>query len=155
VQRAVKGGASIVLAATGMGGDFGRGAQGPNAGAGAGVAGLLKCVKKEHPELHVRAVDLDPREPVDALAAYLSRELLATDDHVEVGYRDGTRRKLSVERAELEERDGDAIQLERDSVVLITGGARGITARIALDARRCPTRARSTPSSRRPRTCSS
>ena len=58
-------------------------------------------------------------------------ELGAADGLVEVGYRDGVRTYLELRAAPLAERPGEPA-LDTGSVVLVTGGARGITARVAL-----------------------
>ncbi len=129
-QDAVKGNARWLVAATGLGGSFGR-----HVGAApalGGVAGLLKSVAKERPGLRVCALDLDATESPSELARYLYAELLADEPLVEVGYaRGGTRQVLRVV-----EREGPAsdapLALDKDAVVLVTGGARGITAEVSV-----------------------
>jgi malonyl CoA-acyl carrier protein transacylase/NAD(P)-dependent dehydrogenase (short-subunit alcohol dehydrogenase family)/acyl carrier protein len=132
IQTAVLGGASGVLVATGLGGAFGR-AVGGNGGIlhTAGAAGLLKSLAKEHAELSVRAVDLDPGRSADELAGVIVAELLAADDIREIGYAEGRRHVLEVVPADREENGGGLALLDPDSVVLVTGGARGIGARIS------------------------
>jgi acyl transferase domain-containing protein/NAD(P)H-dependent flavin oxidoreductase YrpB (nitropropane dioxygenase family) len=129
-QRALRAGASGILSATGMGGEFGHnGSYGDGARHG-GVAGLLKSLAKERPELHVRSVDLDPEgEPAD-LARHLLAEMMASEGPVEVGYRGDKRSVLTVEPLDLGPVD-ESFPLSRESVIVLTGGARGITARIA------------------------
>jgi NAD(P)-dependent dehydrogenase (short-subunit alcohol dehydrogenase family) len=60
----------------------------------------------------------------------LHAELHAFDPHVEISYRDGER--TTFELASAEPLDIGAVPLDGDSVVLVTGGARGITARTAI-----------------------
>ncbi len=127
-QGAVRGKAKWLYAATGLGGAFGRQAAAPQ-GTG-GAAGLLKSVAKERPDLRVRAVDLHPGEDADTLAGHLYDEILADDPHVEVGYAGGVRHVLrTVERPAP---DSLCLVLDRDAVVLVTGGARGITAEVSV-----------------------
>ena len=102
-----------------MNGELGRGGHG-------GPAGLIKTVAAEWPDVRARVVDLDS---TDDAAATLHRELHADDHHVEIGYVSGVRSSLEVIPAEVELGDVD---LDRDSIVLVTGGARGITAKVAI-----------------------
>jgi len=140
-QAAVRGNALWIVGATGLGGRFGIDSSptapdgdGPKSGDApkfsGGVAGLLKSVAKERPQLRVRAIDLNPTEEPAELAAHIYAELLADDQRVEVGYVGGVRHTLNVEsRARV---DGPALALDGDAVILITGGARGITAEVAV-----------------------
>jgi NAD(P)-dependent dehydrogenase (short-subunit alcohol dehydrogenase family) len=99
---------------------------------GAGLAGLIKSVAQERPEIHARCVDLELREAPLALAEYLELELLAKDRLVEVCYRNGSRHRLELVPAALPRRpEGHEFKLGPDSVVLLTGGARGITAALS------------------------
>jgi acyl transferase domain-containing protein/NAD(P)-dependent dehydrogenase (short-subunit alcohol dehydrogenase family) len=129
-QAAVRAKALWVVAATGRGGKFGVGeacSQGPG-----GIGGMLKSVAKEHPQLRVRAIDLDPAEDAAQLAANIYAELLADDKRVEVGYAGGVRHALSAVASDLRD-EGPRLELGSDSVVLMTGGARGITAEVAVE----------------------
>lgn len=126
---------AVLLAASVMGGGYGCAftagdvpAFFPGSGA---LAGLLKTVQLEWSAVRVKAVDLDPREPADALAAHLLTELLSSDDQVEVGYRDDERWTLELVASPLTEQV--EIHIESDWVLLVTGGARGITADAALE----------------------
>jgi NAD(P)-dependent dehydrogenase (short-subunit alcohol dehydrogenase family) len=58
-------------------------------------------------------------------------ELFSADGLVEVGYRDGTRTQLALTPAPLDDRP-DREPITGDSVLLVTGGGRGITAEVAL-----------------------
>jgi acyl transferase domain-containing protein/NAD(P)H-dependent flavin oxidoreductase YrpB (nitropropane dioxygenase family)/NADP-dependent 3-hydroxy acid dehydrogenase YdfG/acyl carrier protein len=119
VREAAIGGAKQILVAT-MHGELGR------AGAG-GPAGLVKTVAAEWPGIKARVVDIEPGSDI---AAVLHDELHAADAHVEIGYVGGVRSCLEVVPAELEHLAD--IALDANSVVLITGGARGITAKAAI-----------------------
>lgn len=119
-------GARTFVIATGGGGDFGRG----GTGAVSGAAGLARALAAEHPELRVRAVDLDPTRPADELAALIHGELHAADALLDVGHVGGARVTLVPTAAPPP--DGPAPALGAESVVLITGGARGVTAQVAI-----------------------
>jgi NAD(P)-dependent dehydrogenase (short-subunit alcohol dehydrogenase family)/acyl carrier protein len=104
---------------------------------GAGLRGLARTMALEFPDTVVRAVDVDPGDGPREIAGQLLAELLAPRSPVVVGYRDGTRSTPQVVEAPLHSTRPDAdsaraIGLGADSVVLLTGGARGITAEVAL-----------------------
>ncbi len=121
-----------VLAATAMGGCFGIREVGPGFPPGqGGVCGLLKTVAAEWPGTRVRTVDLDPALDRDRMARLLMEELLLADPAVEVGWSGRDRFAPTLEmRPPAGE---DEIVLDRDAVLLVTGGARGITALAALE----------------------
>jgi NAD(P)-dependent dehydrogenase (short-subunit alcohol dehydrogenase family) len=124
-QTIGEGRAKHLFAATGLGGSFGLQAKAKHSVGG--ISGLLKSVAKERPELRVRVVDLHPEEDAAKLAAHLHAELLSGDARVEVGYARGVRQEVrAVEHPALAEHP--ELSLDRDAVVLVTGGARGITA---------------------------
>jgi acyl transferase domain-containing protein/NAD(P)H-dependent flavin oxidoreductase YrpB (nitropropane dioxygenase family)/NAD(P)-dependent dehydrogenase (short-subunit alcohol dehydrogenase family) len=120
-----------VIVAVPLGGALGRAPNGTTSGAG-GVGGLIKSLAKEWPERNVRAVQLTPGDDPEVLASHVLDELLADDSLREVGYVDGLRNVLRPTPAE-HGANGRAPGLELDelSVVLVTGGARGITSHVA------------------------
>ncbi len=104
---------------------------------GAGVAGLWRALARELPDAHVRAVDLDRFDDPVVLAGHIVSEVLAPGGPVAVGYRDGTRCTVIATEKTLDakgviRREPPGTNLGPKSVVLLTGGARGITARLAL-----------------------
>jgi malonyl CoA-acyl carrier protein transacylase/NAD(P)-dependent dehydrogenase (short-subunit alcohol dehydrogenase family) len=137
LQRAAKLGDALLLAATGLGGSFGsspgeilREDFRPGQG---GVTGLIKSLAHESPNVLVRVVDLDGREAAGELAAHLLTELGDPAGPVEVGYQDGRRITLQCVPAPLDAQPDAAVPLTPGSTVLLTGGARGITAAVALE----------------------
>jgi acyl transferase domain-containing protein/NAD(P)H-dependent flavin oxidoreductase YrpB (nitropropane dioxygenase family)/acyl carrier protein len=121
VRGAVLGGARVIYVAT-MGGELGRGGFG-------GPAGLIKTLAAEFPDVRARVVDLESSESADEAAAKLHRELHASDHHLEIGYIGGVRSSFEVVPAEV---IAGGVALDESSVVLVTGGARGITAKAAI-----------------------
>jgi acyl transferase domain-containing protein/NAD(P)H-dependent flavin oxidoreductase YrpB (nitropropane dioxygenase family)/NAD(P)-dependent dehydrogenase (short-subunit alcohol dehydrogenase family)/acyl carrier protein len=141
VQSALANGASRLLVATAGGGRFGIGAE-PMAHArpatlhaDAGWRGLVRTLARERSDVLARAVDLDPHRNPAANAALLLDELLDPDGPAVVGWNGETRYGLEIEPQELNP-SGDVHpqipHLDERSVVLLTGGARGITAQFAL-----------------------
>jgi 3-oxoacyl-(acyl-carrier-protein) synthase/malonyl CoA-acyl carrier protein transacylase/NAD(P)-dependent dehydrogenase (short-subunit alcohol dehydrogenase family) len=98
-----------------------------------GMRGALKAVAQEFPGLIVRMIDLDPSAlPVDA-ALVITSELVADHGRVEVGRTLRTRSSVAVIAEERSQQgtDNGVFDLDSNAVVLLTGGARGITARVA------------------------
>ena len=130
VKDAVVGGASRLVVATGLGGRFGDSP--PDAHLrGDGAGGLVKTVAAEWPTVRARRVDLDPRETPARLAELLHAELASDDELLEVGHAHGERTTRTLVPASVAA--ATALTLPPEAVVLITGGARGITARVALE----------------------
>jgi NAD(P)-dependent dehydrogenase (short-subunit alcohol dehydrogenase family) len=137
LRRAADNDRTLLVAATALGGSFGSGADeklpedfSPGQG---GVAGLTKSLAHEWPHALVRVVDFDRREAVDKLAAALLAELGDPTGPIEIGYQAGRRLTLQCVPSPLEESANTPPTLGRDSTVLLTGGARGITAAVALE----------------------
>ncbi len=114
------------------GGDFGiSGRAGIHAWSG-GLSGLVKTAALEWPGTSVKAIDLERggRTP-EALAEELCRELLSGGPEKEVGIReDGTRVRLESFEAAFD-RAGSV--LDEHSVIVASGGARGVTARCLVE----------------------
>ncbi len=132
LKRAAQAGGACLIAATGMGGSFGLEAEEFFPGHGA-VAGLAKTLSREWPAVRVKVVDLSPRTPVAQASGQLLDEIFAPADVVEVGYRDQRRLTVTVAPAPVDCESSPTFAIDRSSVILITGGARGITAEIARD----------------------
>jgi NAD(P)-dependent dehydrogenase (short-subunit alcohol dehydrogenase family)/acyl carrier protein len=99
---------------------------------GGGFAGMVKTLAKEFPALRARWLELDPAEPAAVLASYVENELLSDEGLAEVGYRSGKRLVQDIVPVDLDRQGLDGVPIDRDSVVLLIGGARGITAGLAV-----------------------
>jgi NAD(P)-dependent dehydrogenase (short-subunit alcohol dehydrogenase family) len=116
---------------TGLGGRFGLGEDGPVSVAAAGTLGISKTLQREYPQLRVKNIDVDPDVPADLLSARLVQELLETeDDFLEVGLNRQGRWRPALKRAPAP-RDLPPLPVEPGAVILITGGAFGVTADVA------------------------
>jgi acyl transferase domain-containing protein/NAD(P)H-dependent flavin oxidoreductase YrpB (nitropropane dioxygenase family)/NADP-dependent 3-hydroxy acid dehydrogenase YdfG len=132
LERAAARGGAVLLAATALGGSFlsdGVSAGPVFAGQG-GITGLVKTLAREWPSIRARVIDLDPCDPVPDLVARLEAELWSIDTWAEVGYAGGHRIRLATIERPLRD-DGPGLELEPGDPVLVTGGARGITAAVA------------------------
>jgi NAD(P)-dependent dehydrogenase (short-subunit alcohol dehydrogenase family)/acyl carrier protein len=120
-----------VLCGTLGGGDFDAAAELEAAHPWRGaLAGLLKVAAKEWPQARFRLADF-----VEAPNPQSLLEELAAAGPVEIGYRGG--RRLAIEMRPVELPDAaagpGASRLTADSVVLVTGGAKGITAELVRE----------------------
>ncbi|PTU33008.1 type I polyketide synthase [Stenotrophobium rhamnosiphilum] len=122
-----------ILVASTLRGDFGSANARSEFSYGAGLAGLVKTVVKEFPDLHARWVDFDLAESLDAIAGYIEQELLDQNPLPEVAYQAGQRFVREIVPTELTTGSLDGLPLTPESTVLLTGGARGITALIAIE----------------------
>ncbi|WP_142214880.1 type I polyketide synthase [Streptomyces sp. SLBN-118] len=140
LRRILTAGPRRLLLVTGRGGAFGRTAPSqvvPGSASdpipGAGLYGFARTAAIEHPGTAVRAVDVDPKDRPERIAAHLIAELCALEEPVAIGYTNGTRATLRTVAVPLFAGEPEPpLPLGRDAVVLLTGGARGITARTAV-----------------------
>lgn len=97
----------------------------------AGVTGFLKTAAKEWEQVRVQAIDLDVDNSAETLAEQIWQELQTSAPEVVVQYR-GAQRQLFRQLIQPVNRTEPQLALDKESVVLVTGGARGITAKVAL-----------------------
>ncbi len=122
----------ILVTASRMDGAFGFGALNGNGNPISGaLAGLVKTAAREWPEVHCKAVDLNPELGISAGEAAPLIEEMFRQGPVEVGLSGKSRSGLLVETAAPAGRNA-LPTLEAGDVVIVTGGARGITATTAL-----------------------
>jgi acyl transferase domain-containing protein/NAD(P)-dependent dehydrogenase (short-subunit alcohol dehydrogenase family)/NAD(P)H-dependent flavin oxidoreductase YrpB (nitropropane dioxygenase family) len=134
LNEAAKTGISTLVAATAMGGSFAIDSQKPQLffpGQG-GLAGLVKTLAVEWPSVHCKVVDLEPEASASTVAEYLLGEIVSGDKTVEVGYRDSRRFIFRPSRAPLMN-GPTTLPIDSSWVILVTGGARGITAEVACE----------------------
>jgi acyl transferase domain-containing protein/NAD(P)H-dependent flavin oxidoreductase YrpB (nitropropane dioxygenase family) len=95
------------------------------------IAGFVKTLAQEWPTVRCKVLELDVADEPSRLAESVLAELTATDREVEVGYQGSRRFVRRPRRAPLADRT--VVSLNSESVVLVTGGARGITAEVACE----------------------
>jgi len=139
-------GPARVIAVSGLGADFVPLSKRPVNGSAncvsavqAGIAGVIKTARKEFDDAVFRVIDLDPSEVTkdralkNKFADRLVFELFADSEHGEIAYHGEERFTLTTQAAEIPESKKSEYELKSDSVVFVTGGARGITGDIVLD----------------------
>ncbi len=121
-------GGALLAAVTRLDGCFGFKAEGVVHPLHGGLAGLIKTAAIEWPEVACKAVDVDPAwRDNPAIAACLADELLQSGP-VEVGLGPSVRHELELQTAPP---PSGRIDLSHKEVVIVTGGARGVTAACA------------------------
>ena len=98
-----------------------------------GIAGLVKTLALEWPGVHCKVVGLDADDPAALHAEQVLGELTAGDGLVEVGYSGARRRTLQPRLVPLDPGGPLRLAIDSDWVILVTGGARGITAEVAAE----------------------
>jgi acyl transferase domain-containing protein/acyl carrier protein len=96
-----------------------------------GLAGLVKTARHEWPEVHCKALDLDPESADAASAADQIVAELFRAGPVEVGISGRSRVTLEVANAAVDSL-GSRPPLAEGDVLLVSGGARGVTGDAAL-----------------------
>ncbi|WP_242424155.1 SDR family NAD(P)-dependent oxidoreductase, partial [Frankia sp. EI5c] len=139
LRAAALAGPRRLVVVTGLGGDLGRGGESVEPAAGVGLAGLVRTLAHELSDTQVRLVDIHPKAQPRRIAERLLAELFDPAAPIVVGYRDDVRISPELRAVELADAGADPAAaggalagLDAAGVVLLTGGARGITARTAL-----------------------
>jgi acyl transferase domain-containing protein/NAD(P)-dependent dehydrogenase (short-subunit alcohol dehydrogenase family)/acyl carrier protein len=129
LKQAGRAGGALFAVATSRGGDFGLHANPATPPTHYGVADFTKTLALEFTDVLFKVVDLDASDPVVILQKKLIEELTSPDETLQVGLPGDWR--LTVV-PQLEPASTPAVRrIERDWVILVTGGARGITAEVA------------------------
>ncbi len=137
LRNAGKNGGSVLITVSRLDGTFGlTSLNGGNDPASGGLAGLLKTARHEWSEVHCKALDLsgDFENPVNACSAVVDEMFL--DGPLEVGLSKKGRCNLQLLPAPLAKPASPPFAegpLSKGDAVIITGGARGITAEIAAE----------------------
>jgi acyl transferase domain-containing protein len=129
LQTAGRARGAAILAATALGGDFGEAGRFDRPTHG-GVLGYMRTVAIEYPDVRTRVVDVSPETSPGGVAERIVTEL-DVEGPLEIGYADRGRMTVVPRRAPLTR--SAPIPIDRETVVLLTGGARGITAELALE----------------------
>ncbi|MGH9162316.1 MAG: SDR family oxidoreductase [Vicinamibacteraceae bacterium] len=138
LERRASAGGAFLLAVTSMGGALGTKPSPSIVPTHAGVVATIRTLALELP-VRCKAIDLDPREPVSALGRRVLDEIASDDRTLAVGYESGRRVTVVPAASPLDLPGLSQIPcIDSNDVVLLTGGARGITAEVAYAlARHC------------------
>ena len=129
LRKAAGEGGAVFVTISRLDGKFGLGGGGEYDPLHGGLAGLTKTVAHEWPEVHCRALDVDRKwQDSEALADRVVLEIGA-DGPIEVGLTESARYGLALEPKPAGK---GKIPLAAGDVVLVSGGARGVTAEATL-----------------------
>ncbi|AYZ13060.1 SDR family NAD(P)-dependent oxidoreductase [Chryseobacterium arthrosphaerae] len=96
-----------------------------------GYPGLFKSLAREFDHTTCRLISLSTPQEVDQIADITLKEILTNDKPAEVIYKNEKRHKVDIIPSPLSTSLNEAhIQLDQKSVVLVLGGAQGITAEL-------------------------
>ncbi|MPZ19325.1 MAG: SDR family oxidoreductase [Luteitalea sp.] len=124
-------GGTFLAAVTSMGGALGTKPSPSIIPTHAGVVATIRTLALELP-VRCKAIDLDSREPVSVLSRRVFDEIASDDRTLAVGYESGRRVTVAPVPAPLDVSGISAVPcIDSNGVVLLTGGARGITAEVA------------------------
>lgn len=122
------------LCITQMDGSLGRSNPGNISVVGGGLPGLVKCLDLEWSSVFCRATDLAPTLPTEARVQNIISELHdANTEVVEVAINQAGRRTLAVSQTPVKENKEITTTVTSDSVFLVSGGARGVTATCIIE----------------------
>jgi NAD(P)-dependent dehydrogenase (short-subunit alcohol dehydrogenase family) len=130
LKTSAGGGGGWLINLTAFDGQFGLSRTRTFAVGGAGTLGVAKSVAREWRTLRVKCIDLAPGLAPDRMAAHVLKEMRSTNPEVEVGYSEQGRWRIDLSPRAVERHDLSGLSLDADAVLLITGGAYGITADI-------------------------
>ncbi|MBK7974008.1 MAG: SDR family NAD(P)-dependent oxidoreductase [Deltaproteobacteria bacterium] len=123
---------TFLVAATRLGGHHGYDEIGALHPLGGAVTGFTKTVKRERPAALVKAVDFEDAARPSEVAQRLVDETLFDPGIVEVGWCDDLRFGVALEERPATN-GANGLELNRESVFLVTGAAGGITSAIVAD----------------------
>jgi NAD(P)-dependent dehydrogenase (short-subunit alcohol dehydrogenase family) len=96
-----------------------------------GYPGLFKSLAREFDNITCRLISLSTPQEVDQIAEITLKEILTNDKPAEIIYKNDQRHKVDIIPSPLSTSLNEAhIQLDQKSVVLVLGGAQGITAEL-------------------------
>lgn len=122
------------LTVTRIDGKMGYGNRGNISVVGGGIPGLVKCLNLEWSPVFCRAVDIQPELPFKHMADQIIAEFHDPNAMVmEVGISEEGRTTTQVTPVYVDPEKLISTSVTRDSVFLVSGGARGVTASCAIE----------------------
>lgn len=131
LRRSAAAGAGRLINVTSFDGRFGLAGGAHTAVGSAGTLGVAKSAAREWADVRVKCIDAAPTLDPAELAARVTHEMFSSNADVEVGYDEDGRYRIDLVPRARERSDLGEFALEPGSVVLVTGGAYGITANLA------------------------
>ncbi len=129
-KEGARSGGGWLINLTVLDGQFGLKRSHPFAAERAGTLGVAKCAAREWPNLKVKCIDLDPNLGTGDWVGRVLTELRHDDHTLEIGYSVEGRWRLDLEPRRNHGTIRPELELDAGAVLLVTGGAYGITADI-------------------------
>lgn len=95
--------------------------------------GIIKTVAMEWPQATCKGIDIDAKLSQEEFVSYLLAEIQVNDNDREIYYNNDARWLPQTRVAALNESGSPRIEIGKGDVILVTGGARGITAEISRE----------------------
>lgn len=137
LKDSIKENAGWIINFTRMGGQFGLEGRKEFNPLQAGSIGVAKTISREWPGARVKCIDVDEELDPHMLLPLILEELTTSDSELEVGFTSKGRWRVVQEKTELPatlripDYNNNAIHLDQRAVIVVTGGAYGITAEFA------------------------
>ncbi|WP_220476989.1 type I polyketide synthase [Massilia cavernae] len=132
LKRSAEVGEGVLVNLTAFDGRFGLGGPSSIDAGSAGTLGVAKSAAREWGALRVKCIDAAPGLEPAWLAGQVLRELASGDTAVEVGYSEQGRCQIVLQPRAIGPGELSGLALGPGSVLLVTGGAYGITAEVTL-----------------------
>ncbi|HFB99887.1 MAG TPA: SDR family NAD(P)-dependent oxidoreductase, partial [Phaeodactylibacter sp.] len=122
------------LTVTRMDGKLGQGKRGNVSVVGGGITGLVKCLNLEWSSVFCRALDIQPELSLEAISKQIIAELHDPNlRNIEVAYSEEGRQTTSATPVQVPENQTITTKVTKDSVFLVSGGAKGVTATCVIE----------------------
>lgn len=122
------------MTVTRLDGQLGLGKRGNTSIIGGGLNGLVKCLNLEWSQVYCRAVDIQPEMGNKTMAQYIIEELHDPNRSiVETAVNLDGRLTLGAEKSPVKEHAVIETAISPDSLFLVSGGARGVTANCVIE----------------------
>lgn len=122
------------LSITRLDGQSGLGKRGNVSVVGGGLNGLVKCLNLEWSPVYCRAVDIQPELPTGTIAQHIIEELHDPNRSIaETVINENGRAMLAAEKVVVKENTAFETRVSDESVFLVSGGARGVTANCVIE----------------------
>lgn len=122
------------MTVTRMDGMLGQGKRGNTSVLGGGITGLVKSLNLEWSPVFCRVLDIQPELSAAKIATHIITELHdPTVNIVEVAFSGEGRKTTSTKRVKVNEHQAIKTKVSKDSVFLVSGGARGVTANCVVE----------------------
>ena len=123
--------AALLIGVSRLGGAFGIENISKASAVGGGLAGIVKTADKEWSDVHCKMIDIPANRSSAQLAAKIVEEALKQGP-LEVGIDDEGLNQIALSTSEIGERTQTNNLFSAADLVIITGGARGVTAEVAV-----------------------